>query len=179
MGSSINLHVLTLRRRQTVRDELLSILPVYRLGWLSAFIIDLVNEPLCIWAPPCKPALGRNMLCIRKMDLVDLTARPFFPLFSDAILCFFILRMSVCGAGSRFPGLRCVFLTCSPGMCWVLVCVTAAGVCEELTDVVKAGAARPAVPSWCPHRDKNPTPPGWQQQREDFTSGGLCRRCSV
>lgn len=54
MGSSINLHVLTLRRRQTVRDELLSLLPVYRLDRLSAFIIELANEALCICVPVCK-----------------------------------------------------------------------------------------------------------------------------
>lgn len=40
MGSYINLHVLTLRRWQTVRDELLSILPVYRLHWLSAILLN-------------------------------------------------------------------------------------------------------------------------------------------
>lgn len=40
MGSYINLHVLTLRRRQTVRDELLSILPVYRLDWLAALLLN-------------------------------------------------------------------------------------------------------------------------------------------
>lgn len=86
MGSSINLHVLTLRRRQTVRDELLSIPPVYRLHRLSPFIIELANEPLCICVPVCKPVLGRHMLCIRKMNLMDLTTQPCFCCVSECNL---------------------------------------------------------------------------------------------
>lgn len=120
------------------------------------------------------------MLCIRKMDLVDLTARPFVLCCFQTQFCVFIFRMNVWGSGAggtRGGGVArgdgvCFRPACSSGMCRVCR-VTAAGVCEKLTDVVKAGAALPAVPSRCPHRDKNQTPPSWQQQKRGFHQWGV------
>lgn len=60
------------------------------------------------------------MLCIRKMDLVDLTAWPFFSVFRYN-LCSFILQHK----GTRlFPGLGSVFV----GQVLSLVCDSSRGV---------------------------------------------------
>lgn len=60
------------------------------------FIIELANEPLCICVPVCKPVLGRRMLCIKKMNLLDLTAWPCCCRVSgDNLCCCFLLLINM------------------------------------------------------------------------------------